>query len=372
MKYMSSEVYFIRFGSTGYHDSVNKKIQRLYDECNIGKILNEEDIVAIKLHFGEKGNSTYINPTFVREIVDQANKKKVNPFLTDTNTLYSGERNNSIKHINNAVRNGFAYSVVNAPIIIADGINSKNYENVSVNLKHFKNTKIAGEIYNSDSMIVLSHFKGHELAGFGGAIKNLSMGCATVAGKQQQHSSLKPKIKPSRCIGCGLCVSYCNKDAIAVENKIAYIDKEKCIGCGECVAICKRNAIIKNWKTDSNDFLEKMAEYAFGAVKNKKDKVAYINFIVDVTPLCDCCGWSGTPIVNNVGIAASFDPVALDKASYDLVNEQIGNKNSDLKCNYESGEDKFRGLHPDINAEYILEYSELIGLGSKKYKLIVI
>lgn len=366
-----SNVYFTDFAAKGHNDSIFKKINRIYNACCIDKILQEGDITAVKLHFGEKGNTAYINPIYVRQIINKINEKSVYPFITDTNTLYSGERNNSVKHIKTAIENGFAFSVVNAPIIIADGINGKNYIEETIELSHFKKVKIAGEIYNSNSMVVLSHFKGHEIAGFGGAIKNLAMGCAPQIGKKEQHSTLKPLTKPSRCTGCRQCEKVCSHNAIRVEEKVK-IDREKCTGCGECILACKNNAIKMNWKTDTDEFLERMAEYAYGAVKNKKDKVAYINFIMNVTPLCDCCGWSGIPIVNDIGIAASFDPVALDQASYDLVNQQVGNKMSDLKGNYEPGEDKFTGLNSEINAQHIMEYSEKIGLGTRKYNMIII
>ncbi|MTI69566.1 MAG: DUF362 domain-containing protein [Firmicutes bacterium] len=369
---MSSKVYFIDFKSDSKKNNIPNKIKRLYDKAGIKEVLSEDDATAIKLHFGEKGNNAFINPIFVRQVVEKAKESNVEPFLTDTNTLYTGSRTNSISHIQTAIENGFAPSVVKAPIIIADGLYSKNSIDVAVNLKHFDTVKIAGDIYHSNSMIVLSHVKGHALSGYGGSIKNLAMGCASASGKQIQHSDSKPDIIKEKCIGCGICAKNCPVDAISLENKKAKINKDKCIGCGECVTVCPKRAIKVQFETDVDLFLEKMAEYAYGSVANKNKKVAYINFVMNVTPLCDCVPWSGVPIVNDVGILASFDPIAIDKASLDLIDEQLGNEHSDLKCNHKAGEDKFAGLHKNVKAKRILEYGESIGLGSRNYELIKI
>ena len=369
---MASKVYFINLRARSKKDNIPNKIQRLFNKAGIKDVLSEDDLTAIKLHFGEKGSSAFIHPIFVRQIVDKAKECGVKPFLTDTNTLYTGSRTNSVVHIQTAIENGFAYAVVNAPIIIADGIYSKNSVEVKIDKNHFETVKIAGDIYYSNSMIVLSHVKGHGMAGFGGAIKNLAMGCATAAGKQIQHSDAKPKVIRKKCVGCKLCVKHCPVEAIEMTDDKAVIDKDKCIGCGECITICPKRAIQIQWETDSDVFLEKMAEYAYGAVKNKEGKVAYFNFVMNVTPMCDCVPWSDVPIVNDVGILASFDPVAIDKASIDLINEQIGIKNSDLKEGHEPGKDKFHCLYPQVDANRILEYGEAIGLGSTNYELIEI
>lgn len=369
---MSSKVYFINFRADSRKNNIPNKLKRLYEKAGIKEILSESDATAVKLHFGEKGTNTYIHPVFVRQIVDKIKESNAKPFLTDTNTLYTGSRSNSINHIQTAIENGFAYSVVNAPIIISDGLYSKNSIEVDVNLKHFKTVRIAGDIYNSNSMVVLSHVKGHGMAGFGGTLKNLAMGCASAAGKQIQHSDAKPKVIDTDCIGCSICSKHCPADSISIQSGKAMIAMEKCIGCGECITVCSKRAIQVQWKTDSNKFLEKMAEYAFGAVKNKEGKVAYFNFIMNVTPLCDCVPWSDVPIVNDVGILASFDPVAIDQASLDLIDQQVGNKESSLKCNHQSGEDKFGGLYGEINGRRILEYGESIGLGVRDYEIIEI
>lgn len=372
-----SKVYFVDFQTGSRENNIPNKIKKLYDTTGINQILVENELTAVKVHFGERGMNTYIHPVFVRQVVDKVKEGGGKPFLTDTNTLYTGGRTNSVDHLQTAIENGFAYPVVNCPIIIADGIFSKNNVDVEIGKKHFRKVRIAGDIYHTNSMVVLSHVKGHELSGYGGSLKNLAMGCATASGKQQQHSDNKPKVKQKKCVGCRICVKNCPVDAISmIKNEEghmkALIDKEVCIGCGECITVCPHRAIQVQWKTSAEVFVEKMAEYAYGSVKNKEGKVAYINFVMNVTPLCDCVPWSDQPIVNDVGILASFDPVAIDQASLDLIDEQRGRDNSKLTCNHEPGEDKFGGLHPDVNARRILEYGEELGMGSREYDLIKI
>lgn len=352
-----SKVYFCDLYSNSHSKNLFNRLRQLFDVGGFGEFIDKKSLVAIKLHFGEKGNFTYMHPVAVRQIVDKVKECGGKPFLTDTNTLYTGSRTNSVDHITSAIENGFAYSVVNAPIVIADGIYGRNSEEVKIDKKHFESVKIGGEIYNASSMIVMSHFKGHENAGFGGAIKNLAMGCATAAGKQMQHSDVKPQVKEEKCIGCSICAKSCPTSAITIENKKAVIDYELCYGCGECTTVCPTRAIKVQWETDGTTFLEKMAEYAYGAVKNKQGKTGYISFVMNVTPLCDCVGFSGKPLSQDVGIFASTDPVALDKACYDAV------------CNT-MGHDVFKHAHPDVEATKIIDYAEEIGLGSQDYELI--
>jgi len=368
---MESKVYMFDLHVAEKKNNKQNKLKKLMEIDDFKNIFNKDDITAIKIHFGEKGNDGYIKPTYVRTIVDKLRENQVKPFLTDTNTLYTGMRKNSVDHLNTAIYNGFAYSVVNAPIIIADGINSQNYENIEINKKHFKSVKIASDILEANSMVVMSHFKGHVLAGFGGALKNLAMGCAPAIGKREQHE-VWPEVIEEKCVACGLCIENCPKNAIKLIDNIANINLEKCIGCGECVNVCTSDAIKMDWEVEIRDFLEKISEYAYGAVENKKDKVLYINFLLNITPDCDCAPWSDHPIVPDIGILASRDPVALDKASLDLVNKQKGFKSSKLKSNFKSGEDKFKGLNPKIDNEAQLIHAEEIGLGTRNYNLIEI
>ncbi|MGB9936370.1 MAG: DUF362 domain-containing protein [Methanobacterium sp.] len=365
---MVSKVYFSDFRSRNSKENKISKIKNLFKAAGFENIINRGDLTAIKLHFGEKGNDSYINPVFVRQIVDIMKKAGAKPFLTDTNTLYYGSRRNTVDHLNTAILHGFDYAVAGAPLVIADGIKGENEIEIEINLKHFKTAKIAGAIENADSMVVLSHFKGHGMSGFGGAIKNLAMGCASPEGKLEQHECVKPIINEN-CIACGKCIASCPVSAMTIEEEISKINYEACIACNNCFMVCPESVIDLEWE-NITPFIEKMTEYAYGAVKNKKDRICYINFLMDITPDCDCVPWSDASIVPDIGILASYDPVALDTASYHLVNEQCGFKDSSLSHNHEKGADKFKGLYENIDGDIQMKYGQEIGLGSMEYELI--
>ncbi|MGZ7049698.1 MAG: DUF362 domain-containing protein [Methanobacterium sp.] len=363
-----NKVYFSDFRSRNTGENKIHKIKRLFEAAGFHDIIRKKDLTAIKLHFGEKGNDSYISPVFVRQIVDKVKEIGARPFLTDTNTLYYGSRHNAVKHLNTAILNGFDYAVAGAPIIIADGIRGDNEVEVEINLRHFKAAKIAGDVERSDSMIVLSHFKGHGMSGFGGAIKNLAMGCASSEGKLEQHECAKPVLS-TECIGCGKCIGACPVSAMYMEDDKSRINYDECIACNNCFMKCPESLIDLDWDS-IEPFIEKITEYAYGAIKNKQNKVCYMNFLMDITPDCDCVPWSDSPIVPDIGILASNDPVALDMASYKMVNQQCGFKDSLLSRNYEKGEDKFRGLYQKIDGEIQMRYGQEIGLGSMDYELI--
>lgn len=368
---MKSKVFFTRFNCQKTKDNKINKLHRLFDESDFIENLESNDKIAIKTHFGELGNTAHISPIFAREIVDMLKKEDVKVFLTDTNTLYHYHRTNSVDHIETATKHGFAYSVINAPVIIADGLNGNNEVEVEIDKEIFNKVKIAGDIYESDGLVVLSHVKGHALAGFGGAIKNLAMGCASRNGKKDQHKLITPFIAKIRCLACKDCEKFCPENAISVSSH-AIIDKDKCIGCNDCIEICPTNAIKLN-TMNSEEFSEALAEYAYGSVVNKKfNKVVYINFLTDITPDCDCNTYDDTRIVNDIGILLSYDPVAIDKASYDLINQQEGNHESILKDNHESGADKFKGLRKNIDSTLQLKKAENLRLGRQNYELIEI
>ena len=368
---MASDVYFTDLRTRNEKKNKVNKIKDLFDAAGFSDLVARNHLTAIKIHFGESGNDSYISPIFVRPVVDKIKNAGARAFLTDSNTLYAGSRSNAVDHLITAIEHGFAYAVVGAPLIIADGLRSKNFTEIEINRNHFKNVKISQDIESADSMIVLSHFKGHELAGFGGAIKNLAMGCAPAAGKCEQHSP-RPVVVAKRCTGCGLCQNICPVGAIRMEGKKSRIDKSLCIGCGECVTMCPEKAISLDWRTEIVPFIEKMTEYAYGAAKNKAGRIGCINFLTHITPDCDCVPWSDAPIVPDIGILASKDPVALDNASYDLVNQQSGFRNSLLSCNYQPGEDKFKGVWNYVDGRHQIVYAEKIGLGSAQYNLITL
>jgi uncharacterized Fe-S center protein len=343
----------------------------LFDQAQFGQFIKKDDLTAIKIHFGERGNDSYINPVLVRPVVDGVKAQGAKPFLTDTNTLYSGSRHNAVDHLLTALEHGFGYEVTGAPTIISDGLRSDNIKEVQIGKKQFSSVKLAGDIVSADSMIVLSHFKAHELAGFGGAIKNLAMGGAPAIGKREQHA-VRMSVESDSCIGCGSCVEVCPEGAISLDQGKACITKEDCIGCGECMTVCPEKAIDPDWATAITPFMERMTEYAYGVAKSHEGRIGYMNFLTDITPDCDCCPWSDAAIVPDIGFLASTDPVAIDQASYDLVNSQVGLASSMLENNLESGNDKFRGLRSFTEPTVQLSYGEEIDLGSRSYQLITL
>jgi uncharacterized Fe-S center protein len=368
---MKSTVYFTNLRAYSDQESTIVKIRRLFDQAGFSEVVGTCGKTAVKLHFGERGNDGYISPVYVRQVVDKVKACGSLPFLTDTNTLYLGSRSNAAEHITTAILHGFDFAVTGAPIIIADGLLGKNRIRVKIKKKHFDSVIIAGDIALTDSMIVMSHFKGHIVSGFGGAIKNLAMGCAPPEGKRAQHNA-RPFNITDRCTGCGRCVGVCPKSAIVIEKKKSIIDSGICIGCFECMHVCPEHAIEIDWETEIPIFMERMVEYAYGAVKAKKGKVGYMNFLIRITPDCDCFPFSDTPIVPDIGILASKDPVAIDTASFDLVNQQAGITDSLLTNHHRKGLDKFKGVHALTDGYRQVEYAEEIGMGTRSYDLITI
>jgi uncharacterized Fe-S center protein len=376
---MKSIVFFADM-KLGPEKSLSDKMEMLLDRSDLKGKIREKDFVAIKLHFGEKGATGFVKPVFLRKIVDRVKQYNGRPFLTDTNTLYQGERQEATSHMALALKNGFTYPAVDAPIVIADGLRGNSAVKVRIDKPIFKTVSIAHEIYMADALICATHFTGHELSGFAGVLKNLGMGCSSREGKLSQHSNISPKVKMKKCKGCELCFGCCPQGAIStgphpvekIEKKVAFIDPEKCIGCGECILSCPTGAIKVQWNETAPIFQKKMVEYAYGAVQNKKRKALYLNFLTQVSPSCDCKSYSDTPMINDIGILSSGDPVAIDQASVDLVNGETGNRSSKLPKNWNPGEDKFHALYPEVDWSIQLAYGEEIGLGNRDYELIKI
>ena len=392
---MASEVFFTDL-RTGPGNNLLVKLEKLVSTAGIGKIGFRDKFVAIKIHFGEYGNMAYLRPNYAAVIVRMIQNLGGKPFLTDANTLYSGSRSDAVGHLRTAMVNGFNRIATGCDVIIADGLRGNDERIIDVQGKYCPSPRIAAAIAEADIIISLNHFKGHEQAGFGGAVKNLGMGSGSVAGKREMHSTAQPVINIANCTGCGVCEKHCAHDAVHVVDGKAAIDLEKCVGCGQCVAMCRRGGAVMG-STESCDILNfKIDEYAKAVLKGKPN--FHISFIMNVSPECDCWGHNDAAIVPDLGIAASFDPVALDRACADLVNAaptlRTGNELSDKEaaccsdghhsggdCCCHGGEgkshpghggtsDKFNFLHPDTNWSTGLDYAEQIGLGSNDYTLI--
>jgi len=360
--------------SAGWKKNVAAKVSELLGLLEPADLFKPKDLIAVKMHFGEAGNTAHIRPQFVRKVVDGLKALQTKPFLTDTNTLYVGSRTEAWSHMITAFENGFTREVTGAPVVIADGLRGNNSVGVSINGRHVKRALVASDIHQADGLLALTHFKCHELSGFGGAIKNIGMGCASREGKMDQHSNISPKVRKKKCIGCGDCVQWCRGHAIEVHgegpDRKAHINPENCIGCAECILACRQGAIQIQWNQSIPVFMEKMVEYASAVLGHKSGKAAFMTFISDVSPLCDCTPFCDRPIVPNIGILASLDPVAIDAAAADLVNSAPGNPLSILEKALDPGEDKFRALFPDIDWGHQLDYAEQMGLGTRQYSLV--
>ncbi len=358
---MASNVYCVRRDRIG-KTSLLAATEHLFDRAGVKSCITQDDIVAIKLHFGERGNTAFIPPTYVRRVVDKIKHAGGKPFLTDSNTLYRGMRANAVDHTITAIENGFSYATVAAPIVIADGMSGKEYVEVRVDGRHFETVRVGAAAVHADTLVVLTHFKAHEATSFGGTMKNIGMGLGARSGKQQMHADFSPKVDTSKCTACSKCVDWCPADAMACDEH-AWTDHGLCIGCGECVVTCPYGAIAVDWSTDAAKMQEKIAEYVKGALAGKEGKTAFFSFLLDVTPDCDCWNFSAPPIVPDIGILASKDPVALEQASLDLVNAALP-----LDERVAKDGDKFAEL-TGVNGVPILEYAEELGLGTRDYTL---
>lgn len=315
----AAEVYYIDFRASAKMNML-KKLRKLMIQARIENIAFDNKLVAIKIHFGEPGNLSYIRPNFAAEVVRMITTKGGIPFLTDANTLYKGRRGNAVDHLASASENGFNRLTTGCDVIIADGLKGTDYKEIEINQTHVKKAKIGAAIANADIIISMNHFKGHEMTGFGGALKNLGMGSGSVGGKLEMHSDAQPAISKEKCVVCGICFRNCAHGAInkGADNK-AEIDYSKCVGCGQCVAVCQYEAA--HAQGNSAHLQEKIAEYAYAVVKDKP--TFHLNFIMNVSPDCDCWGHNDAAVVPDLGILASFDPVALDVASADMVNKGV-------------------------------------------------
>jgi len=366
---MASKVYFTNFRATP-RENLPQKLARLVKTAGMQNLDFENKYTAIKIHFGEPGNLAYLRPNYAKVIVDLIKEQGGRVFLTDCNTLYVGRRKNGLDHLDAAYENGYNPFATGCHVVIADGIKGTDEVLVPIDGDYVKEAKIGRAVMDADIVISMNHFKGHESTGFGGALKNLGMGCGSRAGKMEMHSAGKPYVKQKKCIGCAQCQKVCAHSAITITNKKASIDHNKCVGCGRCIGICPMDAV-KPAEDESNDILNcKIAEYSLAVLKDRPN--FHISLVVDVSPYCDCHGENDVPIVPDVGMFASFDPVALDMACADAVNKQPVIAGSLLDEMPHVHHDHFTDTHPETNWMSSIEHAVKLGLGSKEYELIEI
>ena len=373
-----SKVYFTSFKTTE-HENLIQKLHRLMKQAGFENIDFNEKYAAIKIHFGEYGNLAFLRPNYAKVVADYVKELGGKAFLTDCNPLYVGSRKNALDHLDTAYVNGFSPLQTGCHVIIGDGLKGTDETIVPIDGEYVKEAKIGHAIMDADVFISLTHFKGHETAGFGGAIKNIGMGCGSRAGKMEQHCEGKPSADKNLCVGCGACSRICAHGAPVITDGKATIDHDRCVGCGRCLAVCPKDAITANF-ADSVFMLNcKMAEYAYAVCKDRP--CFHISLICDVSPNCDCHAENDIPIIPNIGMLASFDPVALDQACADLCNKMPAMSGSVLEENEKKlsaevhehcGHDHFKMTHPDTEWESCLDHAEKMGLGTRAYELVQI
>lgn len=368
------KVYFTDF-RTHIDQPITVKLQRLIKKAGIGDIDMDGKFVAIKMHFGELGNLAFLRPNYAKAVADVVKEFGGKPFLTDCNTLYPGSRKNALDHLYCAEVNGFNYMTTGCEVIIADGL--RGTDDVEVPVKNgtiFDTALIGRAIMDADVFISLTHFKGHESTGFGGTLKNIGMGCGSRGGKMLQHNDGKPHVDPDLCRTCKRCAKECGSDAISYESGKAVIDQDICKGCGRCIGACAFDAISNDNEGAFEILGQKIAEYTQAVCYGRP--CFHISLITDVSPNCDCHSENDAPILPDIGMLASFDPVALDQACVDLCQKADPVRNSQLGDNLADPDkphtgDHFYDSNPNTRWKQTLEHGEAIGLGTREYELVV-
>ncbi len=363
-----SKVYFTNM-RVKPEDNLPKKLARLIKAAGISEIDFEKKYTAIKMHFGEPGNLAFLRPNYAKVVVDIVKELGGHPFLTDCNTLYVGGRKNALDHLDSAYTNGFSPFSTGCHVIIADGLKGTDEALVPVEGgEYVTEAKIGQAVMDADIFITLNHFKGHEATGFGGALKNIGMGCGSRAGKMEMHSAGKPHVAPDLCVGCGMCTRVCAHEAAVVTDRKASINHDKCVGCGRCIGVCPRDAVLPASDESCDILNKKIAEYSKAVLQGRPN--FHISLVIDVSPYCDCHAENDAPIVPDVGMFASFDPVALDIACADAVNRQPAVADSLLGESDHHGHDHFSNVSPETNWEVAIDHAVKLGLGNKEYEII--
>lgn len=369
-----SKVYFTDLHTRTYGDGLPTKLKTLLRAAHIGDIDMQGKYVAIKMHFGEHGNVAHLRPQFAKAVVDVVKELGGRPFLTDCATLYPGARKNALDHLYCAWENGFTPLSCGCPIIIADGLRGNDEALVPVDGDYVKEAKIGRAIMDADVFISLNHFKGHNFASLGGALKNIGMGCGSRAGKKEQHCSGFAMVDESLCRGCRQCLANCaNGGLLFDEEKKKMTVTDKCVGCGNCLGTCNFDAI--SFKNDeANELLSRrIAEYAKAVTAGRPQ--FHINMLLDISPSCDCHTENDVPMLPNIGMLASTDALAIDQASVDLCMKQDplpGSRLYDLvhSPDFEDKGNHFNNMHPESDWKSCFEQAEKLGVGSREYELI--
>lgn len=351
---MKEKVYFIPCADKESDDEVSRKLENALVARDLFSFMLAKDLVAFKTHFGEENTQGYVRPLNFKMMGALARQRHALPFLTDTATLYSGMRNQAVSHIELAQRHGFGFEKTGMPVIMADGLTGDEETEVPIPGKIYNKVKLASLIVKAQALVVVSHFTGHLASGFGAALKNMGMGCASRRGKLAQHSTAKPSITKKKCTACGACAKWCPVQAITMAEHFAQIDKLTCIGCAECLTVCRFDAVGYNWSATYEQLQRKIVEHAWGVAEAKKGKALYINFLNRISKDCDCMpGYK--KIVPDIGVLVSADPVALDAASLDLVEERAGKP--------------ITALAYDIPHRIQIDYAREIGFGNPDYQI---
>lgn len=373
-----SRVFFSDFRTEAFGDGLPVKLKKLIKKAGIAGIDMDGKFVAIKIHFGELGNIAYLRPNYARAVVDVVKELGGKPFLTDCNTLYPGSRKNALEHLECAWQNGFTPLTVGCPILIGDGL--KGTDDIEVPVpggEYIKKAKIGRAVMDADVFISLNHFKGHEVTGFGGAIKNTGMGCASRAGKKDQHNNGKPSISERLCRGCRKCEKECANNGLVFDKakRKMRVNEENCVGCGRCIGSCNYDAIMFRDSAAVEELNRRMAEYAKAVLQGRPG--FHISVVADISPYCDCHGENDAPILPDIGMFASFDPLALDQACADACLAATPLPNSRLTDNmakpgFVDRHDHFINTTPNSEWRTCLEHAEKIGLGSREYEIVAV
>ncbi|MBI5307647.1 MAG: DUF362 domain-containing protein [Planctomycetes bacterium] len=354
---MKSKVHFITVKNGEGVPSLAQKAARLFDLAGFATAISMNDMVAVKTSFGEKGNIGYLKPPIIKAIVDKIKGQQGKPFLIETNTLYKGQRANAVDHIMHAYDHGFTYENVGAPVIIGDGLFGEHDVQIEINQTMCKYAHVAGVARAANAMVSIAHVTGHLATGLGATLKNIGMGLSSRGGKLAQHSGVIPQILNKKCTACGVCNKWCPVGAINMGDEFAIIDPKLCIGCGECLAVCQFDAVKIAWDESTVNLQKKVAEHCFAILQGKRGKAVFFNFLTHITHHCDCMDKPFQPDISDIGIIASTDPVAIEKATADLVKER-------------TGKDFFKDAWPEIDYTIQISYAQEIGLGSMDYELV--